>query len=104
MTLPLFTYCSFTLFQSEGPPTGEGVSFKLVYNKTKYDIEFPLDGTVKQLKEHLSSVISEYAWTNFMLYFVHQVNLECNQQLYLDARLKWELTEICMHKKRKLVC
>ncbi|XP_050716710.1 ubiquitin domain-containing protein UBFD1-like [Eriocheir sinensis] len=44
--------------QSEGLPTGEGVSFKLVYNKTKYDIEFPLDGTVKQLKEHLSSIIN----------------------------------------------
>ncbi|KAK4293707.1 hypothetical protein Pmani_033609 [Petrolisthes manimaculis] len=44
--------------QSEGLPTGEAVSFKLVYNKTKYDIEFPIDGTVKQLKEHLSSIIN----------------------------------------------
>ncbi|XP_063858605.1 ubiquitin domain-containing protein UBFD1-like isoform X2 [Scylla paramamosain] len=44
--------------QSEGLPTGEAVSFKLVYNKTKYDIEFPVDGTVKQLKEHLTSIIN----------------------------------------------
>ncbi|XP_071516103.1 ubiquitin domain-containing protein UBFD1-like isoform X2 [Panulirus ornatus] len=44
--------------QSEAVPSGEAVSFKLVYNKTKYDIEFPLDGTVKQLKEHLSSIIN----------------------------------------------
>ncbi|MPC42082.1 Ubiquitin domain-containing protein UBFD1 [Portunus trituberculatus] len=44
--------------QSEGLPTGEAVNFKLVYNKTKYDIEFPVDGTVKQLKEHLTSIIN----------------------------------------------
>ncbi|KAG7171117.1 Ubiquitin domain-containing protein UBFD1-like [Homarus americanus] len=44
--------------QSEALPSGEAVSFKLVYNKTKYDIEFPLDGTIKQLKEHLSSIIN----------------------------------------------
>lgn len=39
-------------------PTGETVSFKLIYSKTKYDIEFPVDGTIKQLKEHLSSIIN----------------------------------------------
>ncbi|XP_053639453.1 ubiquitin domain-containing protein UBFD1 isoform X2 [Cherax quadricarinatus] len=44
--------------QSEALPSGEAVSFKLVYNKTKYDIEFPFDGTIKQLKEHLSSIIN----------------------------------------------
>ncbi|XP_042888685.1 ubiquitin domain-containing protein UBFD1-like isoform X2 [Penaeus japonicus] len=44
--------------QSEALPSGEAVSFKLVYNKTKYDVEFPLDGTIKQLKEHLSSIIN----------------------------------------------
>lgn len=37
---------------------GETVSFKLVFNKTKYDIEFPLDNTIKQLKEHLTSIIN----------------------------------------------
>lgn len=38
--------------------SGETVSFKLVFNKTKYDIEFPLDNTIKQLKEHLTSIIN----------------------------------------------
>ncbi|XP_076032944.1 ubiquitin domain-containing protein UBFD1-like isoform X2 [Oratosquilla oratoria] len=35
----------------------EMVNFKLIFNKTKYDIEFPLDNTIKQLKEHLQSLI-----------------------------------------------
>ncbi|KAK7069819.1 Ubiquitin domain-containing protein ubfd1 [Halocaridina rubra] len=39
-------------------PNGESVSFKLIYNKVKYDIDFPLDGTIKQLKEHLSTIIN----------------------------------------------
>ncbi|MCL4129772.1 UNVERIFIED_CONTAM: hypothetical protein GTU68_048501 [Idotea baltica] len=39
-------------------PKGDPVSFKVVYNKTKYDIEFPLEGTVKQLKEHLAPIIN----------------------------------------------
>merc|ERR1739838_835737 len=35
--------------QSESVTTnGETVSFKLVFNKTKYDIEFPLDNTIKR--------------------------------------------------------
>lgn len=52
---------NYFFFQTEAAlPPGEAVSFKLVFNKTKYDIEFPLDGTIKQLKEHLSSIISEY--------------------------------------------
>ncbi|XP_064118194.1 ubiquitin domain-containing protein UBFD1-like isoform X1 [Macrobrachium nipponense] len=37
---------------------GETVSFKLIYSKQKYDIEFPVDNTIKQLKEHLSSIIN----------------------------------------------
>ncbi|KAL7632198.1 UNVERIFIED_CONTAM: hypothetical protein RMT77_017503 [Armadillidium vulgare] len=39
-------------------PKGDPVNFKVVYNKTKYDIEFPLEGTVKQLKEHLAPIIN----------------------------------------------
>ncbi|XP_066992216.1 ubiquitin domain-containing protein UBFD1 isoform X2 [Anabrus simplex] len=35
----------------------EFVDFKVIYNKTKYDISFELDNTVGQLKQHLQDVI-----------------------------------------------
>jgi len=44
--------------ESVSATNGETVSFKLVFNKTKYDIEFPLDNTIKQLKDHLTSIIN----------------------------------------------
>ena len=37
----------------------EMVKFKVVYNKQKYDINFPLDETVQSLKDHLTSVTGE---------------------------------------------
>ncbi|CAL4064460.1 unnamed protein product, partial [Meganyctiphanes norvegica] len=58
-TITATTDTDKTESQSEDVVTsGETVSFKLVFNKTKYDIEFPLDNTIKQLKEHLTSIIN----------------------------------------------
>ncbi|XP_049861339.1 ubiquitin domain-containing protein UBFD1-like [Schistocerca gregaria] len=41
----------------DGDVNVEKVDFKVIYNKTKYDISFGLDSTVGQLKEHLQDVI-----------------------------------------------
>lgn len=35
----------------------EETSFKVIYNKNKYDISFPLNCTVMQLKSHLQNII-----------------------------------------------
>ena len=35
---------------------GEKVDFKVIYNKKKYDITFPLDGDVGALKAHLQVI------------------------------------------------
>jgi hypothetical protein len=35
----------------------ESVDFKVIYNKNKYDVNFLLDGTVGQLKQHLQDII-----------------------------------------------
>ena len=31
--------------------------FKVIFNKKKYDVSFPLDSTIAQLKEHLHTII-----------------------------------------------
>lgn len=35
----------------------DSVDFKVIYNKNKYDVNFLLDGTVGQLKQHLQDII-----------------------------------------------
>ncbi|XP_023718376.1 ubiquitin domain-containing protein UBFD1 isoform X1 [Cryptotermes secundus] len=35
----------------------DSVDFKVIYNKNKYDVNFLLDGTVSQLKQHLQDII-----------------------------------------------
>jgi hypothetical protein len=35
----------------------DSVDFKVIYNKNKYDVNFPLDSTVSQLKQHLQDII-----------------------------------------------
>lgn len=35
----------------------EATSFKVIYNKNKYDVNFPLNQTVMQLKHHLQNII-----------------------------------------------
>jgi hypothetical protein len=35
----------------------ESVDFKVIYNKNKYDVNFLLDSTVGQLKQHLQDII-----------------------------------------------
>ena len=36
-----------------------GVEFKVVFNKRKFDVNFNLDSTIAQLKEHLHTIIGE---------------------------------------------
>lgn len=33
------------------------MDFTIIYNKNKFDIKFPLDDTVGQLKKHLQDII-----------------------------------------------
>lgn len=35
----------------------EETSFKVIYNKNRYDVSFPLTSTVMQLKNHLQNII-----------------------------------------------
>lgn len=42
--------------EDDDSDTREMVSFKVVYNKQKHDVTFPLDETVQNLKEHLKSI------------------------------------------------
>jgi hypothetical protein len=36
-----------------------GVEFKVVFNKRKFDVNFNLDSTIAELKEHLHTIIGE---------------------------------------------
>ena len=47
--------CVQTKVEVEAPK--ESVDFKVIYNKNKYDVNFLLDGTVGQLKQHLQDII-----------------------------------------------
>ncbi|XP_015122536.1 ubiquitin domain-containing protein UBFD1 [Diachasma alloeum] len=38
--------------------TREKIDFKVIFNKKKIDVNFPLDGTIAELKEYLQEVIS----------------------------------------------
>ncbi|KAK9309184.1 hypothetical protein QLX08_001130 [Tetragonisca angustula] len=42
---------------SQNPPQ-ENIDFKVIYNKQRININFPLDGTVAELKTHLQNIIS----------------------------------------------
>lgn len=35
------------------------VIFKVVFNKKKHDVSFPLDATIAQLKDHLHTIIGK---------------------------------------------
>lgn len=39
-----------------GSRDGENVDFKVIFNKQKYDVNFPLDDTVAVLKQHIQSL------------------------------------------------
>lgn len=41
------------------PDTAEDATFKVIFSKSKYDITFPLDDTVAQLKDHLEVITGE---------------------------------------------
>lgn len=40
-------------------PKADIVDFTVIYNKNKFDVKFPLDDTVGQLKKHLQDIIGE---------------------------------------------
>lgn len=42
---------------SQNPPQ-ENIDFKVIYNKQRINVNFPLDGTVAELKTHLQNIIS----------------------------------------------
>lgn len=42
---------------SQDPPR-ESIDFKVIYNKQRISVNFPLDGTVAELKTHLQNIIS----------------------------------------------
>lgn len=39
----------------------ECVDFKVIYNKKKYDVNFPLDDTIGQLKLHLQDITGDFS-------------------------------------------
>jgi hypothetical protein len=41
--------------------TKDTVDFKVIYNKNKYDVNFLLDNTIRQLKQHLQDIIGTAA-------------------------------------------
>lgn len=43
---------------NEVAPPKEHIDFKVIYNKQKIDVNFPLDGTVADLKAHLQNIIA----------------------------------------------
>lgn len=42
---------------SQDPPR-ENIDFKVIYNKQRINVTFPVDGTVAELKAHLQNIIS----------------------------------------------
>lgn len=38
---------------------GEEVEFKVIFNKQKYDVKFPIKSAVNKLKEHIESLIGK---------------------------------------------
>jgi len=46
------------LKEVEKVSSSEMVSLKILFNKKKHDIKFPFDNTIRQLKEHLESIIN----------------------------------------------
>lgn len=42
------------------PESKEIVSFVVIHNKKKFDIDFPLDSTVSKLKLYLQNIISMF--------------------------------------------
>jgi hypothetical protein len=49
--------CTQTKEEEEVEVPKESVDFKVIYNKNKYDVNFLLDSTVGQLKQHLQDII-----------------------------------------------
>lgn len=49
-------------------PSSETIDFTVIFNKNKYDVQFPLDDNIGQLKKHLEDVIG--VWVFFLYNFV----------------------------------
>ena len=44
------------IFMFSDQSSGECVDFKIIYNKQKFDVSFPLDKTASELKVHVQSL------------------------------------------------
>ena len=55
----------------------ETVSFKVIYNKQKHDVTFPLDKTVIDLKKHLEEITGK-KFSKF-IYFIIKLYKTCSQ-------------------------
>lgn len=45
------------------------VIFKVVFNKKKHDVSFPLDATIAQLKDHLHTIIGKMSVLFIYIYW-----------------------------------
>jgi hypothetical protein len=52
----------------------DSVDFKVIYNKNKYDVNFLLDSTISQLKQHLQDIIGTAARLHSNATAVPEVN------------------------------
>ena len=66
--------------------TKETVSFKVIYNKQKHDVTFPLDDTVIDLKKHLEEITGEIVLLigTLIVLFGSTLDPACNEQI--DAK------------------
>lgn len=55
----------------------ESVDFKVIYNKNKYDVNFLLDSTVGQLKQHLQDIIGNYISSYYSVYGYYKNVIIC---------------------------
>lgn len=64
--------------QEKDSPPKEIVSFIVIHNKNKFDVQFPFDETVSKLKQHLQNIISKYYCSErnvFFLFICHSLKL-----------------------------
>lgn len=75
-------------------PSSETIDFTVIFNKNKYDVQFPLDDNIGQLKKHLEDVIG--VWV-FFLYLNLIYNFVVNAFLYNFVDLHACTAQIAMY-------
>lgn len=62
----------------------EQVDFKVIYNKQKYDVSFPIDDSVSKLKTHIQELTGELSlFSHFCLYLFCYLTLRLSSESYL---------------------